>query len=259
MFKLYFKYAAMHLSSQLEYKFPFLVHSLSNFLAAFTSILTLGFVLDRFGAIGDFSLEHCLLGSGVTMFSFYIARCFFGGFDRFAGLVKSGSLDMLLIRPLGIIYQVVVQTIRFDQLAGTLSGLLVLIYAIDRMGLWGDPVKLLVIAYMVVGGTAFFAGVFILYSGLCFFTLEGLEFINVFTHGLTNLARYPIGVYGKAILGFFTFVLPFAGAQHYPLLYITGANTNPVLAFAPTVCILFLAPCIAFWRLGLSRYQSTGS
>lgn len=257
--KLYFTYAAIQLKTQMEYKLPFFVALFSQFLVALSTVLTMSFILDRFGSIGSFTLEHSMLCCSVGTFGFALARCFFGGFDKFQGLVKNGGLDSLLIRPVNTVFLILASNIRFERLGSALSSLAVLCYAVTANGLWTDPVRLAVICFMVLGAAAFFSGIYLLYATLCFFTLEGLEFVNVLTHGLTDLGKYPMGVYGKAMLTFFTVVLPFACAQYYPLLFVIGRDVRAVTALAPAACFVFLIPCVALWYFGLSRYQSTGS
>lgn len=64
------------------------------------------------------------------------------------------------------------------------------------------------------------------YAALCFFTLEGLEFMNVFTDGAREFGKYPIAVYGKKALLFTTFIIPYALIQYYPLMYLIGRETK---------------------------------
>ena len=88
--------------------------------------------------------------------------------------------------------------------------------------------------------------------------LIGLQQPLLVRHG-KELGRYPLSIYGKEILAIFTFVLPFACAQYYPFLYLSGRSDSLLYALAPLACFLFLIPCYVFWRIGLRHYRSTGS
>jgi ABC-2 type transport system permease protein len=114
---------------------------------------------------------------------------------------------------------------------------------------------------MILGGAALFTGIFILGATVCFFTLEGLEIINIFTDGGRELASYPLTVYGRRIRRFFTFIIPFGCVNYLPLMYLTGrTGDRPLLSMlAPLAGILFLLPCLAVWRAGVRRYTSSGS
>lgn len=99
-------------------------------------------------------------------------------------------------------------------------------------------------------------------SDLCrvvFFTLDGLEFMNVLTDGAREYGRYPVSIYGKKLLLVTTFLIPFALVQYYPLLYILEKDSRPVLIVVPLLACWFLLPSYALWRLGVRHYLSSGS
>ena len=66
-------------------------------------------------------------------------------------------------------------------------------------------------------------------------------------------------IYGKAILKFWTFVIPMAMIQYYPLLFLLGRTDSLWNALSPLVTLIFLIPAYLFWRFGLRHYRSTGS
>jgi len=112
---------------------------------------------------------------------------------------------------------------------------------------------------MLAGGVTVFFGLFVIYASLCFFTLEGLEFMNVFTDGGREFGRYPYSIYGESVLRFLTFGIPLALFQYYPLLYLTGRSANLLYMFTPVIGCLFLILCLLIWRLGVRHFKSTGS
>ena len=112
---------------------------------------------------------------------------------------------------------------------------------------------------MLICGVLEFAGLFIIYASLCFFSTEGLEFMNIFTDGGREFGSYPLSIYGEGVLKFFTYVIPMALWQYYPLLYLTGRDSNPLYSIAPLASVVFLIPCLILWRIGVRHFRSTGS
>ena len=112
---------------------------------------------------------------------------------------------------------------------------------------------------MLVGGTAVCTGLFIIYAALCFFTLDGLEFMNIFTDGAREYGKYPIGIYGRRMLLFTTFIIPYALVQYYPLLYVLGRRTEKIFIFLPLLACWFLLPALGLWKFGVRHYKSSGS
>jgi ABC-2 type transport system permease protein len=129
---------------------------------------------------------------------------------------------------------------------------------------WGVS-KIITLVMMIFGGAAVFSGIFILGATVCFFTLEGLEVINIFTDGGKELASYPLPVYGKWIARFFTFVIPFGCMNYLPLLYLTGRTESGALLppwvymLMPLLGFVFILPCALVWRFGVRHYSSAGS
>lgn len=122
---------------------------------------------------------------------------------------------------------------------------------------WTIP-KAAAVLLMLIGGTVVFSGIFLIYASICFFTLEGLEFINIFTDGAREYGKYPVCIYGKRILQLSTFVIPYALIQYYPLLYLLDRR-KPYYGFLPLIACLFMIPCLLLWKLGVRHYKSCGS
>lgn len=126
-------------------------------------------------------------------------------------------------------------------------------------GIQGKVTRGLTVIFMLLGGCAVFSGLFMIYAAFCFFTLEGLEFMNVFTDGGREYGKYPIDVYGKRMLQFATIIIPYTLVQYYPLQYLLGRTESVVYIILPLIAIVFLIPCWLFWRFGVRRYKSSGS
>lgn len=61
------------------------------------------------------------------------------------------------------------------------------------------------------------------------------------------------------MLKFYTFVIPLALVQYYPLLFVLNRSDSLWHALAPLISLVFLIPCYALWRFGVRHYRSTGS
>nr|WP_297938917.1 ABC-2 family transporter protein [uncultured Lachnoclostridium sp.] len=65
-------------------------------------------------------------------------------------------------------------------------------------------------------------------------------------------------IYGKRLLQFNTFLIPYALVQYYPLLYLLDKKTAPLYSLTPLFVFLFLIPSYLIWKYGVHHYQSTG-
>jgi ABC-2 type transport system permease protein len=106
-----------------------------------------------------------------------------------------------------------------------------------------------------------FAGIFILFATLCFWTVQGLEVGNIFTDGGREMAQYPLNIYQRWVTVFFTFIIPFGCVNYLPLLYLLDKAHGEAWRYMamPLAGALFLLPCLLVWQIGVRHYRSTGS
>ena len=256
---LYFQYFLTHLKSQMQYKTSFLLTAAGQFVTSFSTFLMTYFLMRRFHTVDGFAMEEVLISYAAVLMAFSIAECFFRGFDRFSGMLANGEFDRILLRPRGVILQVLCAKIEFSRMGRFLQALITFVVILPRCGIEWTPGRAAVLLFMIAGGTALFAGLFTVGAALCFFTTEGLEVINIFTDGGKEFGVYPLSVYGPVILRFYTFVVPLAMCQYYPLLWLTGRSANPWFAAAPICGFFFWIPAYLLWRVGVRHYVSTGS
>lgn len=257
--KLYLKYFSIHLKSLMQHKVSFFLTTIGQFITSFAGFLSIYFMMSRFNRIEGFAFGETLLCFSVVMTSFALAECFFRGFDAFSVMIGNGEFDRIMLRPRNEIFQVLAAKIDFSRLGKLVQAVIVAAWAFPNCGIAWTADKVLTVILMMVSGTAVFSGLFVIYAAICFFTTDALEFMNLFTDGGREFGRYPFSVYGEGVLKFFTFVIPLALFQYYPLLYLTGRCTSMLYAAAPLFGFVFLLPCYAIWKIGIKHYKSTGS
>jgi len=243
----------------MQYKATFFLNIMGRILMSFATVAGVLFMFTRFNEVDGFTLSQTLLCTAVVTMAFSLAEVFARGFDIFPRLLGNGEFDRALVRPRGIIFQVLASHIEFLRLGIFIQALAVLCYAIPNSGVIWTWDKILTLFLMVSCGAIVFFGLYIVYASFAFFTTEGLEFMNILTYGGRNFGRYPFSIYGDEILRFLTYIIPLALFQYYPLLYLLGRTQNVFFMFTPLIGSLFIIPCYAFFRIGLRRYKSTGS
>lgn len=256
--KLYGKFFVMHLKSIMEYKASFFLSCIGQFLVSFNVFLGMYFMFQRFQSVEGFTYNEVLLCFGITLMEFSLAESVARGFDTFDGMIRQGEFDRILVRPRNEILQILGSRIEFSRIGRILQAIVMFAYGFAVSGVHWTFLKLLTVCFMLIGGTIVFSGIFLLYASICFFTLEGLEFMNIFTDGAKEYGKYPVCIYGKRVLQLCTFVIPYALIQYYPLLYLLDRGKACYILF-PLAAGLFILPCLFLWKFGVRRYVSSGS
>ena len=256
---LYLKYFAINLQSQMQYKATFLLNVFARTIISFATVFGVWFMFLRFHEIEGFTLSQVFLCTSVTSMSFSLAEVFARGFDIFPRLLGNGQFDRCLVRPRNILFQVLASQMEFARIGIFIQSLFVLGYALPTSGVVWTGDKIFTLLLMIPCGTVVFFCLYIIYAAFSFFTIEGLEFMNILTYGGREFGRYPYGIYGDGVLRFLTYVVPLALIQYYPLLYLLDIAQHRAYMFVPLASLLFILPSYAFFRFGLRRYRSTGS
>lgn len=257
--RLYLHYASVNVRCTMQYKTSFFLSVIGQFLVSFTVFLGIFFMFQRFHRVEGFTYSEVLLCFSVMLLEFSLAEMSARGFDAFSGMVRSGEFDRILVRPQNEIIQVLGSKFELTRIGRMVQAIVMFVYGIVESGVAWDFPKVLTVVFMLIGGTAVFTALFIIYAALCFFTLDGLEFMNIFTDGAREFGKYPIGIYGEKMLLFTTFFIPYALAQYYPLLYVLGHRAERLLMILPLAACWFLVPALLLWKFGIRHYKSSGS
>ncbi len=259
MVKLYIESFKNNIKSQLEYKASFIMNSISQLFVFFTYYFIIIALFSKFDNIRGYSVYEVLLCFSIIHFGFAVNETFFRGIDKFEDLIIDGSLDRLLLRPQGVLFQVLCTKIDFIKVFRIIQSLIVMVIALINLDIIWNIGKVIVLLLMLISSVLIFFGLFVLTASYCFITVQGLEVKNLFTDGGKNLAQYPISIYRKGVVFFFTFIIPYGVINYYPLLYFIDKTDNIFYMFSPLLVGLFLIPCLLSFKIGLKHYSSAGS
>lgn len=257
--KLYWHYLSIHVRSAMQYKASFVMTATGQFLVSFNMFLGIYFLFDRFGSVEGFRYSEVLLCFSIMLMEYSLGECIARGFDTFDSMVRMGNFDRVMTRPRSEILQVLGSNIELTRVGKMAQAVVMFVYGVTHCGVHWDWLRIVTVIFMLIGGTALFCGIFLIYAALCFYTLEGLEFMNILTDGAREYGKYPISIYGKRMMQLCTFVVPYALVQYYPLLFLTSRSDNLWYVFLPLLAVTFLVPCLLLWKIGVRHYQSTGA
>ena len=257
--RLYMHYVSLNLRSEMQHKASFFLQIAGQLLTSMPTFLGITFMFMRFGQVAGYSYSDVLICFSIMLLQFSLSEMFVRGFDAFSSLVRKGEFDRVLVRPRSMVLQVLGAKFEFTRLGRLIQALIVFCYGVTASSIEWTVLRVLTLVSMLAGGILLFSGLYLVYAAFCFFTLEGLEFMNIFTDGAKEYGKYPIDVYGEGMKKFATFVVPYTLVQYYPLQLLIGRSDCWLYALCPLGVLPFLAACYAFWRFGVRHYTSSGS
>ena len=247
-----------------SYRASFVIEMVTNLGATVLDVVTVFVLFRATPRLGGFSLAETLLMTGITAAGFVLADMVVGNIDNLKTYVRQGTLDTILIRPLGVLAQLVFMDFPLRKLLRLAFGLTVFGLALGANHIdWTLPRVLLVVAAPLVAAV-FFAAIFVLTSSIAFWWVESGEVGAAFTYGGRDFTSYPITVYSGWFRSLFAYVLGFAFVAYQPALALLGrADPLGLPAWAgyasPLVALVAALAAAVVWRTGVRHYRSTGS
>lgn len=262
--RLYLRLMGAQLRGLMQYKLSFLTDAAASGLGMLMEFAGVVVLFAHTPLIGGWTLPEIALLYGTAELSLALARGLMDGVDAFPEMVRLGRFDGVLVRPRNPFLQVMGSKVSLRHLGRIAQGALVLGLALAWLGVdWGLE-RWAFLAWTVLGGVLFFAGLFTIGSTFSFWTVEPLEAFNILTYGGGAMASYPMNIYAEWLRNVFVFIVPLAFVNYIPALWLLGRPDPLGLpAFAPALafplCALVLGVGLWFWGFGVRRYQSTGS
>ena len=258
--KIYISMLRMHFLAGLEYKGWWLMVLQVLFVVISDPIATF-FLFSRFGAIGPWTLERIMLMYAIAITSFGLAESLCRGFDYFPWkMIRSGDFDRLLLRPRTLFVQAAASYFHIHRLSRVVAGIGVILWCLNRLGVVLDIARAAMLMLALLGGTLMYCGVFVMSSGIAFFTIKALDWIYIFTNASYQMTRCPVEYMPRTLYRMFTFFMPLLLISYYPASAACGWGESMWKGFlALPAGAAFLGMSLLVWRFGVRHYKSTGS
>ena len=262
--KLYLRSMAMLLKSQMQYPASFVMQTIAQLVMEGGEFLAVILIVDRFGHLNQWTPGNLFFFFGMMSVTFYLTECFGRGVTgAFSSMVRMGQLDTLLLRPRGVLTQVLCSAIDPRRITCIAVGVAALtLGSRQSQVVWTVPKALLLLESILMGGLMIL-GLFLQEAIFSIYSVKSVEAVNAITYGGRSACQYPIDVYPRPLRVLFTVVAPFALTLHAPAAYILGKPLHGWPGWAAFVsplsgAVTFLLMYCFFTR-ALRHYRSTGS
>ena len=261
---LYIRSMGMLLKSHLQYPASFFMQTLAQLVMEGGEMMAVILIIDRFNNLNQWTGGDLFIFFGIMSVSFYLTEFFGRGVTgEFPSLVRSGKLDTLLLRPRGILTQVLCSAIDPRRITCIAVGVAAIIMGSMITGLHWTFLKVLVLAESILMSCMLILGLFLIEALFCIHSVKSVELVNALTYGGRSACQYPIDTYPRPLRILFTVIAPFALTMHVPAAWILdkplyGWPTWTVFVTPLSGAVVLTVMVLLFHR-GIRFYRSTGS
>lgn len=260
----YVRIVGSRFRSQLAYPASFTLDLLAQLLAQATELVALLVVFSHVERLGGFGFAEVALMYGIAAAAFGLADTVAGQVEELPQLIRTGELDVLLLRPLGTLAQLLTADVALRRLGRAIVGVAVYGWALAVLAPDWTWASVLVAVTAPFVGAVLVGAIFVATNAVSFWLVDGGEFANAFTYGSNFAMAYPMTIFGPTLRRVLCFVVPSAFVAYFPALAIIGRPDPLGLPDAlrwcsPVAALAVVAAAALIWRSGVRHYQGTGS
>lgn len=176
---------------------------------------------------------------------------------RFRQYIISGNFDMMLVRPINVLFRSLfgwTDILDFVTLGPLILIIGFLLYKIPGINLWGILAYIMLIANSMIIAASFH--IFVL--GLAVLTTEIDHAIMIY-RDVVGMGKIPVDIYNQPVRSLITFVIPVGVMMTFPVKVLLGLLTFPFVIFSISMSLSLLTISVYFWNYSLKRYTSASS
>lgn len=183
-----------------------------------------------------------------------LGQMLFRGIYWFRGDVISGRFDLVLVKPINCLFQVLTRHTDFLDL----PIFLIVILGLTRQGIYLNLTDWTL--FFILGTASFLiiTAIHIIVASIGILTTEVDHTIMIY-RDLSNMARVPVDIYINPIRLFLTFVFPVAIIMTFPAKALMGILTFPWIIFSLGMALIFFLSSLKLWQYALTQYSSASS
>lgn len=255
----------MSVHTRMQYRAESLANTLAVFIRESANIIAIYLALLKFDQINGWNVNEMLFLYSILFLTYAFVVSLFADLRQFSDTIREGRFDRLLVRPRGLLLQLILNNA--DLIAsvghGTL-GILLFVISAGKVGIHWNFFTVLYYIAAIISGILIQGGIFIIFSALCFYFVETNSVRSLFYWNMRKFAGYPISIYHKVIQVILIYVVPFAFVNYFPAQFLLRkadmANyPEAYIYIAPVVGVVVYAAAYLFWRVSVRRYYSTGN
>jgi ABC-2 type transport system permease protein len=260
----YFLLVGMWMRSMSQYRVSLVLTTLAQLFTTCLDLIAILVIYTRVQTIAGFTLPQTLYLYGTTRLAFGLSDIAASGVENLATTIRLGNFDLVLIRPVSSLAQVLADQFSPKRFGKLVTPILTLGWALHALPVHWTVFKVFVTLGTVLCGFVLYCALWVLTGCISFIAVDAQEVANSFTYGSENATEYPLSIFGRPLGLALTFVLPVAFVTWQPSLYVLG-HADPFglpgfLRFASPLAAALLSGLAALcWRACVRHYRSTGS
>ena len=249
--------------AQTAYRLSFSLDLVGSICFALIELLEVYMIFHNTETLGGLGFAAALLVFGFARTGFSLADLLVGNLRKTHLLVRSGNLDVLLVRPASALAQIITLDFEPRKIGSVATSAVVLGLALSANEVDWTPARAVLAVLTPFTAAAVFAALWVVGGAWQLWLVDTARATDSLAIAGGYAANYPSSVFPHGLRQVFTFVIPAAFAGYLPTLVLLGLPGSPGLPAwlgwcTPVAAAAAIVVGARLWRLALRRYTSAG-
>lgn len=258
--RLYRKFLEQYIKSLMEYRVDFVLGLIGFIFVQFIGVVFITLVFNNIPSLRGWSFYEILFIYGFAQIPRGIDHVFTDYLWIFSWkTIAHGEFDKYLLRPINPLFQVISESFQPDGFGEIIIGLILLTMSIVKLNIVFSFKDIVLLIIVILFATFIYTAIKLAVTSIAFWVKIAQNYLFM-VYQLSDFAKYPMGIYPKAIQTILTCIIPFAFTGYFPASYFLGKG-NIFTGVILTIIVSIVAMAISYriWLIGISKYESSGS
>ena len=248
-----------------QYRLDAFLKSLAVYMREATGIIVIWFTLMRFDKLSGWDIYEMLFLFSLLFLTYGIMIIFFTGLRDFGQTVRNGGFDRYILRPRGLLFQIIfANSDWFAAIGHGGLGLTLFLVSAGKAGIKWNVHSVLYYIFTVAGGVLIQGAVFLFMAALNIYLLQTDSLKEMLYWNMRKFAGYPISIFSKAIQVIMIYIMPFAFVNYFPAQYLLRKEDmaeypEVFMYLTPVIGAVMYLAAYGFWRYSIRFYKSSGN
>ncbi|MFN3729645.1 MAG: ABC transporter permease [Fimbriimonadaceae bacterium] len=256
--RIYYEFMRSALIREMEFRANFFAKVMRNVMWIGFFIMILAVIYGNTESVAGWGRADALmLAATVFVMNSLVNACFFGLYE-IPSMVRLGSLDFVVTKPVDSQFWVSCRKFNFDEVGTLLAGLIMIGVAVRSGDLNPSVAQWAGYVVLVLASTALYYAfcLMLMTTGIWLVRVDNLWVLG---ENVLQVARFPLDMYQPALQRLFLYALPLGFIATVPARQLIRGFDPVMVGLGVIWALAALAISRAFWRFAMRHYTSASS
>ncbi|MDR6551106.1 ABC-2 family transporter protein [Paenibacillus qinlingensis] len=253
---MYGQFLKVYVKTLVEYRADTLIAVIAGIVAQGSTLIFLTVIFNRIPTLAGWDFYELVFMFGLAATGRALNQTFFNAPFLLTGYIRNGRMDMMMVRPVGVLFQAIGYSQELNGVGQLITGFAIMGYSASHLDMAWTFLSVLYVGIALLCSAFIQFSILLTISVLTFWIQEVRSLIYPITW-LYDFTRYPLQIFHPLLRGLLTYIIPYSLASFYPAAYLLRPEQYGWAVWGvPAAAMVIVMMAYFIWSQGLKRYSS---